>query len=158
MTYQNTLANDAFGNFYTIMQDVTLSPAMGGYLNMLNSAKPAIVNGVPQIANENYARELMQLFTTGLSMLSQDGTPQLDGSGNTMPVYSEAQVQAFAGAFTGWTYANASGTGAPAKFPNTANYTMPMAALETQHDMTQKVLLTTTLPAGQSTTQDLTGR
>jgi hypothetical protein len=63
-TYQNTLANDAFGNFYTIMQDVTLSPAMGGYLNMLNSAKP--VTG--QIANENYARELMQLFTTGLFM------------------------------------------------------------------------------------------
>jgi uncharacterized protein (DUF1800 family) len=152
-TYQNTLANDAFGNFYTIMQDVTLSPAMGGYLNMLNSAKPA----TGQIANENYARELMQLFTTGLYTLNQDGTPQLDGSGNTMPVYSEAQVQAFARAFTGWTYANASGTGAPAKFPNTANYTMPMAALETQHDMTQKVLLTTTLPAGQSTTQDLTG-
>src|ERR1700732_3109573 len=99
----------------------------------------------------------MQLFTTGLIMLNQDGTPQLDGNGNTIPVYAEAQVQAFARAFTGWTYANASGTGAPAKFPNTANYTMPMAALETQHDRTQKVLLTTTLPAGQSTTQDLTG-
>jgi uncharacterized protein (DUF1800 family) len=152
-TYQNTLANDAFGNFYTILQDVTLSPAMGGYLNMLNSAKP--VTG--QIANENYARELMQLFTTGLFLVNQDGTLQLDGSGNPKPVYSEAQVQAFARAFTGWTYANASGTGAPAKFPNTANYTMPMAALETQHDMTQKVLLTTTLPAGQSTAQDLTG-
>ena len=152
-TYQNTLANDAFGNFYTILQDVTLSPAMGGYLNMLNSAKP--VTG--QIANENYARELMQLFTTGLFLVNQDGTLQLDGSGNPKPVYSEAQVQAFARAFTGWTYANASGTGAPAKFPNTANYTMPMAALETQHDMTQKVLLTTTLPTGQSTIQDLTG-
>jgi uncharacterized protein (DUF1800 family) len=153
-TYQNTLANDAFGNFYNIMQDVTLSPAMGGYLNMLNSAKPA----TGQIANENYARELMQLFTTGLFMLNQDGTLQLDANNNAMPVYSEAQVQAFARAFTGWTYANASGTGAPAKFPNTANYTMPMAALETQHDMTAKVLLNgTTLPAGQSTTQDLTG-
>jgi uncharacterized protein (DUF1800 family) len=152
-TYQNTLAHDAFGNFYTIMQDVTLSPAMGGYLNMLNSAKPA----TGQIANENYARELMQLFTTGLFMLNQDGTLQLDGSGNAIPVYSEEQVQAFSRAFTGWTYANASGTGAPAKFPNTANYTMPMAALETQHDMTAKVLLGTTLPAGQSTTQDLAG-
>ena len=73
-TYQNTLAKDAFGNFYTILQDVTLSPAMGGYLNMLNSAKPA----TGQIANENYARELMQLFTTGLFMLNQDGTLQLD--------------------------------------------------------------------------------
>src|SRR5882757_1759417 len=146
--YQNTLANDAFGNFYNIMQDVTLSPAMGGYLNMLNSAKPA----TGQIANENYARELMQLFTTGLYMLNQDGTPQLDASGNAIPVYTEAQVQAFARAFTGWTYANASGTGAPAKFPNTANYTMPMAALDSQHDTTTaKILLNgTTLPAGQS--------
>jgi len=152
-TYQNTLANDAFGNFYNVMQDVTLSPAMGGYLNMLNSAKPA----TGQIANENYARELMQLFTTGLFMLNQDGTLQLDANQNPIPVYTEAQVQAFARAFTGWTYANASGTGAPAKFPNTANYTMPMAALETQHDMTAKILLTTTLPAGQSTAQDLTG-
>jgi uncharacterized protein (DUF1800 family) len=153
-TYQNTLANDAFANFYTIMQDVTLSPAMGGYLNMLNSAKPA----TGQIANENYARELMQLFTTGLFMLNQDGTLQLDSSGNPIPVYTEAQVQAFARAYTGWTYANASGTGAPAKFPNPANYTMPMAGLETQHDMTAKILLNgTTLPAGQSTTQDLTG-
>jgi len=78
-------------NFYTILQDVTLSPAMGAYLNMLNSAKPA----TGQIANENYARELMQLFATGLFLLNQDGTLQLDANGNAMPVYSEAQVQAF---------------------------------------------------------------
>jgi hypothetical protein len=154
-TYQNTLANDAFTNFYTIMQDVSLSPAMGGYLNMLNSAKPA----TGQIANENYARELMQLFTTGLYLLNQDGSLQVDGSGNPIPVYTEAQVQAFARAFTGWTYANASGTGTPAKFPNPANYTIPMAAVDSQHDPTAKILLDgTTLPAAQSTTQDLTGR
>ena len=72
VTYQNTLANDAFANFYTIMQDVSLSPAMGGYLNMLNSAKPD--GDGSQIANENYARELMQLFTTGIDMLNQDGS------------------------------------------------------------------------------------
>jgi uncharacterized protein (DUF1800 family) len=153
-TYQNTLANDAFTNLYTIMQDVSLSPAMGGYLNMLNSAKPA----TGQIANENYARELMQLFTTGLYLLNQDGSLQADGSGNPIPVYTETQVQAFARAFTGWTYANASGTGTPAKFPNPANYTMPMAAVDGQHDPTAKILLDgTTLPATQSTTQDLTG-
>jgi uncharacterized protein (DUF1800 family) len=157
-TFHNTLAKDAFGNFYTLMQDVTLSPAMGAYLNMLNSYKPGVVNGVPQIANENYARELMQLFTTGLFLLNADGTPQLDGGGNPMPTYTEAQVQAFARAYTGWTYANASGTGAPAKFPNAANYTMPMAALESAHDVGAKTLLGgTTLPAGQTAQQDLTG-
>ena len=157
-TYQNTLATDAFTNFYTIMQDVTLSPAMGAYLNMLNSAKPGTINGVPQIANENYARELMQLFTTGIDMLNQDGSLQVDGSGNPIPVYTEAQVQAFARAYTGWTYGNASGTGAATKFPQPANYTAPMAAYDGQHDMTAKVVLNgATLPAGQSTTQDLTG-
>jgi uncharacterized protein (DUF1800 family) len=157
-TYQNTLAKDAFANFYTIMQDVTLSPAMGLYLNMLNSAKPAVVGGVSQIANENYAREEMQLFSTGIFMLNQDGTQQLDGSGNPIPVYTEAQVQAFARAYTGWTFANASGTGAATKFLQAANYTAPMTYYDPQHDMNAKVLLNgTTLPAGQSTTQDLQG-
>jgi uncharacterized protein (DUF1800 family) len=157
-TYHNTLANDAFGNFYTIMQDVTLSPAMGAYLNMLNSNKPStvVINGVPpQIANENYARELMQLFTTGIDMLNPDGTLQLDGSGNPIPVYTETQVQAFARAFTGWTYAPAAG--AVSKFTNPANYMAPMVAIESAHDVTSKTLLSTTLPAGQSSSQDLTG-
>src|SRR5579875_2102640 len=104
-SFHNALANDAFTNFATIMHDVTLSPAMGAYLNMLNSNKPA----TGQIANENYARENMQLFTIGLNALNQDGTPQLDGSGNPIPNYTQAQVQAFARAYTGWTYATSTG-------------------------------------------------
>ena len=156
--FQNILLSDAFGNFYTMMKDVTLSPGMGGYLNMLNSAKPATINGVAQIANENYARELMQLFTIGLVMLNSDGTPQLDASGNPIPTYTEAQVQAFARVYTGWTYATATG-GIPTNFPdNTPNYDSPMAAVETEHDMNAKTLLNgTTLPAGQSSSLDLTG-
>ena len=104
-TYQNMLAKDAFTNFSTIMNDVSLSPAMGGYLNMLNSNKPA----TGQIANENYPRELMQLFTTGIDMLNPDGSLQLDSNGNPIPVYTETQVQAFARAYTGWTYATSTG-------------------------------------------------
>jgi uncharacterized protein (DUF1800 family) len=156
--YQNILVNDAFANFYTIMHDVSLSPGMGAYLNMLNSAKPGMINGVAQIANENYSRELMQLFTTGIDMLNQDGSLQLDGSGNPIPVYTEAQVQAFAKAYTGWTYATATG-GSPTTYPNnTANYDSPMAPVESQHDMTQKVLLNgTTLPATQTAEADLAG-
>jgi uncharacterized protein (DUF1800 family) len=155
--YQNTLLNDAFGNFATIMHDVSLSPGMGAYLNMLNSNKPGIVNGVPQIANENYPRELMQLFTTGIDLLNPDGTLQLDGNGKPQPVYTETQVQAFARAYTGWTYATSTGT-SPTKFPNgTANYDAPMAAVESAHDTTAKILLGTTLPAGQTAEQDLAG-
>jgi uncharacterized protein (DUF1800 family) len=152
--FHNALANDAFGNFYTIMTDVALSPAMGGYLNMLNSAKPA----TGQIANENFARENMQLFTLGLYELNQDGTQQLDGSGNSIPSYTQAQVQAFAKAYTGWTYASATG-GTPAKFPNsTANYAYPMAAVETSHDTTAKTLLNgTVLSAGGTAEADLAG-
>jgi uncharacterized protein (DUF1800 family) len=157
-TFQNMLANDAFANFLTIMHDVTLSPAMGAYLNMLNSAKPGVIGGVAQIANENYSRENMQLFTIGLDMLNQDGTLQLDSSGNPIPTYTEAQVQAFARVYTGWTYATASG-GSPTNYPNnTANYDSPMAPVETQHDMLAKILLNgTTLPAGQTAEADLAG-
>jgi uncharacterized protein (DUF1800 family) len=154
IAFQNMLAKDAFGNFSTLLKDMTLSTGMGGYLNMLNSYKPG--NG--QIANENYAREAMQLFTIGLNLLNQDGTPQLDSSGNLIPTYTQAQVQAFARAYTGWTYASSTG-GAPAKFPNgTANYDAPMAAVESAHDVTAKTLLNgTTLPANQTAEADLQG-
>ncbi len=152
--YQNMLATDAFTNFSMVMKDVTLSTAMGNYLNMLNSYKPG--NG--QIANENYARENMQLFSIGLYLLNQDGTPQLDASNNMIPAYTEAQVEAFSRAYTGWTYANASGA-AVTKFPNSpANYDAPMAALDSAHDVSAKILLNgTTLPAGQTAAQDLAG-
>lgn len=152
--YHNVLAQDAFTNFYTVMNDVTLSPGMGDYLNMLNSAKaPA-----GQIANENYPRELMQLFTIGLDMLNDDGSLQLDGNGNPIPTYTQDQVQAFAKAYTGWTYATATG-GVPSKFPNpTANYFAPMVAVESEHDASAKTLLNgTALPAGQTAEQDLQG-
>jgi uncharacterized protein (DUF1800 family) len=152
--FQNTLAKDAFGNFSAILKDVTLSPAMGGYLNMLNSNKAP----TGEIANENYARELMQLFTTGLDMLNQDGSLQLDASGNPIPVYTEANVEAFARAFTGWTYATSTG-GSASSFPNgTVNYFSPMAAVESAHDTTSKTLLNgVVLPAGQTAEQDLAG-
>ena len=152
--YHNTLAKDAFTNFSTIMKDVTLTPGMGAYLNMLDSAKPL----AGQIANENYARELMQLFTIGINQLNADGSLKLDGSGLPIPTYTEAQVQAFARAYTGWTYATASG-GSPTDFPNyTVNDTAPMAAVESAHDTDSKTLLNgTVLPANQTAEQDLDG-
>jgi uncharacterized protein (DUF1800 family) len=153
VTFQNMLATDAFSNFSKIMKDVALSTAMGGYLNMLNSNKPA----TGQIANENFPRENMQLFTVGIDLLNEDGSLQLDSKGNPIPVYTEAEVEAFAKAFTGWTYATATG-GSAAKFPNgTANYDAPMAAVESAHDTTSKTLLNgKVLPAGQTADADLT--
>jgi len=150
--YHNMLANDAFTNFSTIMHDVAVSPGMGTYLNMLNSAKAP----TGEIPNENFPRENMQLFTIGLDMLNQDGSLQLDANGNPIPTYTEPIVQAFAKVDTGWTFAVAGG-GTPTKYPNpTADYNDPMVAVEADHDMTSKTVLNgTVLPAGQTAEQDL---
>ena len=151
--YLNTLANDAFTNYRTIMSDGALSPAMGDYLNMVNSGKPA----TGQIANENFGRELMQLFTIGPNLLNSDGTVQTDANNNPLPTYTEAQVQAFARAYTGWTYANADGS-TPSSFNYTQNWLYLMVPVESRHDTTAKTLLNgTTLPAGQTAQQDLQG-
>lgn len=151
--YLNTLANDAFTNYRTIMQDATLTPQMGSYLNMVNSGSPA----AGQIANENFAREVMQLFSLGPNLLNADGTPQTDSNGNTIPTYTELQVEAFARAFTGWTNANPDGS-TPSGFNYTPNWNYGMVAVESQHDSNGKILLQgTTLPEGQSAEQDLKG-
>ncbi len=92
-SYMDMLGTHAFGNFRTLLRDVTLHPTMGIYLDMLGSAQES--------PNENYARELLQLFSIGTIMLNADGTPQ-GSSGNTIPTYSEAMVQGFSKAFTGW--------------------------------------------------------
>ena len=100
--WANMFQNDAFGNFATLLNDVTLSPVMGNYLDMVNNDKPN--PATDSRANENYARESMQLFTVGLNLLNQDGTPQVDGSGNPIPTYTQDTITAFARVFTGWTY------------------------------------------------------
>ena len=92
--YMDMLGVHAFGNFRTLLRDVTLHPAMGVYLDMLGSAQES--------PNENYARELLQLFSVGTVMLNDDGTPKSDGSGKLIPTYTEEVVQGFAKAFTGW--------------------------------------------------------
>ena len=151
--YLNTLANDAFNNYRTIMQDVTLTPEMGAYLNMVNSG----VAGPGQIANENFAREMMQLFSLGPELLNADGTLQTDSSGNTIPTYSQLEVEAFARAYTGWTYANPDGS-TPSAFNAAPNWNALMVPVDSQHDTSAKILLSgTTLPQAQTAQQDLKG-
>jgi uncharacterized protein (DUF1800 family) len=151
--YANLLVKDAFTNYRQIMQDMTLSPNMGMFLNMLNSPAPP----AGQIANENYGRELMQLFTMGPDLLNEDGTPQTDSNGNTIPAYTELQVEAMARALTGWTYANADGS-TPANLNFTPNWNNLMVPIDMRHEHSAKALLNgVTLPAGQSASQDLNG-
>ena len=143
---------DAFGNYEQLMKDVTLNPGMGKFLNMVNNDKGNAARGTT--ANENYAREIMQLFTLGLTQLNMDGTPVLDSSNRTTPTYTQATVSAFAKAFTGWTYPVSPGKTAASH--NAAYYLNPMVAVESNHDTTQKDLFPGyTLRAGQTAGQDL---
>ncbi|WP_223621233.1 DUF1800 family protein [Lysobacter sp. ESA13C] len=100
--YYDTLARDAFGNYRTLLEDVTLHPVMGIYLSMLQNRKPDPVNNIRP--DENFAREVMQLFSVGLVQLKQDGTPLLDAAQNPIPTYGQDTVRGFAHVFTGWTF------------------------------------------------------
>lgn len=152
--YQNMLLNDAFGNFRDLMRDVTLHPVMGSWLNMVNNGKPNAAKGIQ--ANENYARELMQLFTIGLEKLNADGSVQTDSNGDAVPTYGQAEITAMARAMTGWTFPPL--PGATSKWTNPTNRAGKMVAFDTQHDVDVKVLLDgKTLPAGQTAQQDLDG-
>ncbi len=147
--YLRALGNDALTNYLSIMNDVTLTPAMGNYLNMVNNNAPA----PGQHANENYAREIMQLFTLGLNQLHPDGTPVLDASGNPLPTYTQNDVMDLGRAFTGWTFPTQPGKGQQNNNP--PYYGGQMIPIEAEHDTGAKTILGQTIPAGQSAEQDL---
>lgn len=101
--YLDILNRNAFGNVRTLLKEITLNAAMGEYLSMKESAKADLL--LQTQPDENYARELMQLFSIGTVMLNNDGTPKRDGSNNTIPAYTEDTVKEFAKALSGWTFA-----------------------------------------------------
>ncbi|MCL1037498.1 DUF1800 domain-containing protein [Shewanella submarina] len=146
--YYDLLLKHSFGNYRELLEAVTLSPAMGVYLSHLGNKKPDEVLNIRP--DENYAREVMQLFTIGLVQLNQDGTPILDDDGKTIPTYTQVEIEGFAHVFTGWNYAGAEYW----KWPR--NFLEPMEPWEQFHDQGAKTLLGgTVLPAGQSARQDL---
>jgi uncharacterized protein (DUF1800 family) len=149
--YYDVLVRHAFGNFRDLLEDVTLSPAMGVYLSMLGNQKPDPVRNIRP--DENYAREVMQLFTIGLVQLNLDGTPKVDAQGIGLPTYDQTVIEGFANVFTGWTYAGAT----QATFTNPRrNFVAPMQAVPFYHSTgTKKLLNGVTVPAGQTPEQDL---
>ena len=150
--FQNMLLSDAFSNYRQIMADVTLSPAMGQYLDMANNAKAVPSTGA--VANENYARELMQLFTIGTTMLNQDGSVQYDANHLAIPTYSQFTITEFGRVFTGWTYAPAAGN--PVQWDAYITGNGPMVPYAAQHDAGSKQLLNSYVsPAGITPQQDL---
>ena len=151
-SFQNMLLADAFTNYRQIMADVTLSPAMGQYLDMANNAKADPTTGA--LANENYARELMQLFTIGTQLLNQDGSLQLDSSNLPIPTYSQPTITEFARVYTGWTYAP--NPGQSVQWNTYISSNGPMVAYAPEHDTGSKQLLNGAIsPAGLTPQQDL---
>jgi uncharacterized protein (DUF1800 family) len=150
--YWRIFRDNAFGNYRDLIKAVTLSPAMGRYLNIANNNKANASKDTA--ANENYARELMQLFTLGLNQLNSDGSPVLDANKNPVPTYNQTVVTNMAKVLTGWTYPTAPGV--TAKTNNPAYYTGQMFAVESEHDTTAKsIFANVTIPAGQTAEQDL---
>jgi len=150
--YHDLMAEHAFGNYRDLMKAVTLNPMMGEYLSMIRNEKADIARNIRP--DENYARELMQLFTIGLVTLNDDGSVKRDGQGDPIPTYDQDVIKGFASVFTGWMYANA-----PYWYWggwNEANTIEPMKAFEAYHDVEAKVLLNDeVLPAGMTAEQDL---
>ena len=150
--YWRLFRDNAFGNYRDIMKALSLSPAMGAYLNMANNNKGNAAKGTS--ANENYGREMMQLFTLGLMELNPDGSAVVDSNNNPIPTYTQAIVTNMAKVVTGWTYPTA--PGATSRNNNPAYYFGQMFAVEANHDTTAKAIFgNITLPAGATAEQDL---
>ncbi len=150
--YWRIFRDHAFGNYRDLIKAVTLNPAMGRFLNMANNNKANPAKGTS--ANENYARELMQLFTLGLTQLNPDGTPVVDQNKNPLPTFDQPVVVNMAKVLTGWTYPTA--PGASAHINNPPYFYGQLIPVESEHDTTAKTIFGgVTIPAGQSADQDL---
>lgn len=151
--YYDMLGNDAFGNFRTLLQDVTLSPMMGQFLSMQGNDK----GNATTDPDENYAREVMQLFTIGLWQLNDDGTQKLDSTGKPIPTYGINDVKGLAAVFTGFSWNIPGDTGDNA-WSNCCVYVgtgfgeelLPMQAFPNHHSTAQKQFFGVTIPASGS--------
>ncbi len=154
--YYDMLGRNAFGNYRQLLEDVTLHPAMGKYLDMLaNEKEDVALNRTP---NENYAREILQLFSIGLYQLNIDGSLKLDAGGKAIPTYDNEEVKGFARVFTGWNWGgNSTRTDANWSFPpKQFDFAQPMQSWTTRHSTGDKLLLNGALAAsGQTPEKDL---
>lgn len=150
--YHDMLSRNAFGNYRDLLEEVTLHPAMGVYLSMLGNEKPNVALNIRP--DENYAREVMQLFSVGLVELNNDGSVVLDGVGQPVPTYDQAIIEGFAHVFTGWSFDGfLDMRDARATY---FNQVLPMGHYPDYHDTGPKTLLNgVTIPAGQSGPEDL---
>jgi uncharacterized protein (TIGR03437 family) len=131
--YQRLMGDYAFGTYHDLLAAITLDPSMGYFLDMVNNTKANPATGTA--ANENYARELMQLFSLGLVQLDSQGNP-ITAGGATVPEYGQSDVSQMAKVMTGWTYGETPDFAS--LWTNMPYYFGPMVAFENYHDTTQK--------------------
>ncbi len=146
--YYDMLMNNSFGNYRQLLEEVTLTPVMGNYLSMIRNRKPdAVLNIRP---DENYAREIMQLFSIGLFKLNIDGSRELNG-GNPIPTYDQNTIRNMAHVFTGWNWAGCTENDYDWCWQGEdgAGWFQPMAPIENFHDRNSKTIFNgIVLPAG----------
>ncbi|MBS0659800.1 MAG: DUF1800 family protein [Verrucomicrobia bacterium] len=138
--YYDMLATNAFGNARELLEQVTLHPGMGVYLDMRANQKANLSTGL--IPNENFAREILQLFSVGLNRMWPDGTLMLDSAGGVIPTYRQNEIIGFARIFTGWNWNQPLVAGRlPTNFSPTSNYLDPMVLVPSRHELGTKLLL-----------------
>ena len=152
--WYDMLQKNAFGNFRTLLEDVTLHPMMGRYLTYLGNQKEDAAG--TRTPDENYAREVMQLMTIGLVELNADGTPRLNGT-DQIPAYTPADISGLAKVFTGfsWYSPSPSNTTFAGGSAHPDRSVLPMIAYPAFHSTSAKTFLGVTIPA--STTVDAAG-
>lgn len=149
-SWWDMLVRNAFGNFRQLLEDVTLHSAMGWFLNTKGNQKEDPSRG--RVPDENYAREVMQLFTIGLVQLNLDGTPRLSG-GRPIDSYTQDDVTNLARVFTGWDFDTSDGVritppGASYTVESAAFTSKPMSLRESRHSTLEARFLGAVVPAG----------
>ena len=141
--YWDILEKNAFGNFQNLLKDVTLSPMMGIYLNTKGNQK---ADGKGRVPDQNYAREVMQLFTIGLIKLNPDGTEIKDAHGNPIETYTNEDVEGLSKVFTGWSFDNKTPFDIREDFwQNCVYLSRPMGLTSTLHSPEAKTFLGITI-------------
>ena len=156
--YWDILCSNAFGNYRNLLEQVTLTPAMGVYLNTKGNRKEDLVTG--RLPDENYAREVMQLFSIGLNQLNLDGTVKLSATGQPLDSYTQADVGNLARVFTGYNTIQGLPVSVSPKPPNAKvnhidTVRTPMVLDAAQHSTLQKSFLGATIAANTSGQESL---
>ncbi len=153
-SYFDILSKHALGNYKDLLLEMSYSSSMGLYLTYHGSKKQETTEGGAVIyPDENYAREIMQLFTIGLYELNLDGTVKTDTSGNTIPTYTQTDVNELAKVFTGWDLKRNSRFGSVVN--RNGDYSHPLEFTAEHHDFSSKSVLGSTIQAGNEGAADI---